>query len=707
MGVCVHPPWKWVGYGSKEAVLDIDLYSYYYKNGAGIDGVLIFPRGSKREDGAMKSKFRLVVVLFLLAGLLGVAAGPADCAVEARRISDLDGGKVMAMAPLNGGLWLGVDNGSHGEVWFSDGTSAGTVHVEDLAEMASPDHWVNFVVLDEVGNSVIFDYQGLYGELGYDVEHYMGISDGTAEGTAIFTSGEDEFFFLTTGKLGNVACFYVSDSASETEDFWRSDGTVAGTYVLKAGIEARGGCELDDVLYFSGSSSLWRTDGTVEGTYTLQPGGGACISNTIVAMGGAVYFKGASAGGETNRLLRSDGTVEGTYGLQPDGETCGNDLFVKNDVLYFCGETSSGTAGLFRSDGTVPGTYLVEEISSAESFEENVLLGDTAVFSVDSSTGDSLWSSDGTSHGTVLLMEGYAGALTVSGDAVYFLANTGTGDLDLWKTDGSPAGTSLVYEIGAPVSTFVSFVCGLEAVNGQLLCWFQDFESDVHLFVSDGSPAGTVAVDTAELNGAGAGLEGIAARYGIYSAWSQNGFINLRCWDFIGLLGRLNGTQVEMVQLHDSLLGVTDDASAWGRSYPVLLGENLCFCGYNGGLWATPTSFRFTRHPSAGWRQVGDPLALSFGYVGDVGPVTCQWHKDGEAIEGATNAEFYIASLIEDDEGWYSCRVTDSTKELHETNPVFVKVWPEGSLPAAGTAGLGALVAACIVAAVGVFRKKT
>jgi hypothetical protein len=122
---------------------------------------------------------------------------------------------------------------------------------------------------------------------------------------------------------------------------------------------------------------------------------------------------------------------------------------------------------------------------------------------------------------------------------------------------------------------------------------------------------------------------------------------------------------------------------------------------YAWGVWEGWTfhieggdGFSFSECPHGGWFNEGDTLALRVAVAGTVGSVTYQWRKDGADLPGETWSSYGIDSLGLDDTGWYSCRVTDGGKSVRETDPVHVQVFPMGSLPAMGVAGLCLLAAA-------------
>ena len=73
----------------------------------------------------------------------------------------------------------------------------------------------------------------------------------------------------------------------------------------------------------------------------------------------------------------------------------------------------------------------------------------------DGINGQELWTSDGTSAGTTLVKDinpgiaksSYRGALTNVGGTLFFSATDGTNGYELWKTDGTSTGTHIVKDI--------------------------------------------------------------------------------------------------------------------------------------------------------------------------------------------------------------------------------------------------------------------
>ena len=118
-------------------------------------------------------------------------------------------------------------------------------------------------------------------------------------------------------------------------------------------------------------------------------------------------------------------------------------------------------------------------------------------------TGNELWKSDGTSAGTVLVKDinpdpNSSGSnptdLVAVGNEVFFSATDGTDGTELWKTDGTAAGTVMVRDI-VPGSGS-SNPGNLTDVNGTLFFSATDAAGNASLWKSDGTAAGTVELAT-------------------------------------------------------------------------------------------------------------------------------------------------------------------------------------------------------------------
>ena len=114
-------------------------------------------------------------------------------------------------------------------------------------------------------------------------------------------------------------------------------------------------------------------------------------------------------------------------------------------------------------------------------------------------SGRELWKSDGTEAGTVLVKDVFPGAnysdvsnLTSVGGTLYFTANDGVVGTELWKSNGTEAGTVLVKDIRA--GAVGSGLGALTNVGGTLFFNARDGVTGAELWKSDGTEAGTVLV---------------------------------------------------------------------------------------------------------------------------------------------------------------------------------------------------------------------
>jgi len=166
--------------------------------------------------------------------------------------------------------------------------------------------------------------------------------------------------------------------------------------------------------------------------------------------------------------------------------------------------------------GTTNGTGLVKDIdpNTAAFFADSNPLGLTDVngtlfFAADDGThGFELWKSDGTSAGTTLVKDIYPGpgpfdqvsgpgdsmdqlSLTNVSGTLFFFADDGVHGFELWKSDGTAGGTVIVKDINpGSASSDLQVQGSMLAVNGILYFGANDGTGDA-LWRSDGTQAGT------------------------------------------------------------------------------------------------------------------------------------------------------------------------------------------------------------------------
>jgi ELWxxDGT repeat protein len=425
---------------------------------------------------------------------------------------------------VNGTLFFSATDGVNGvELWKSDGTTVGTVIVKNInpgSASSSPGN------LTDVNGTLFFSAtDGVNG-----VELWK--SDGTAGGTLLVKDINQGSVNSNPGSLTNVngILFLSATDATHGQELWKSDGTSAGTTLIKdidLGSASSSPSFLTNVngtLFLAADDGIhgaepWKSDGTAAGTVLVKDinstsTSGSGHASDFTSVGGTTYF--VADDGIGNGLWKTDGTTAGTtlvkeFGVAGDYLVYPSYLTNLHGTLFF---TASGS--LWKSDGTAAGTSpLVSGVSSADPLTN---VNGTLFFTAnDGAHGDELWKSDGTVAGTTLVKDIYPGewlqkygnpytgyyfryifnssnpsSLTNVNGTLFFTAYEGTDGRELWKSDGTAAGTVLVKDIYP--TTVGSSASYLTNVNGTLFFEADDGTHGYELWKSDGTVSGTTLV---------------------------------------------------------------------------------------------------------------------------------------------------------------------------------------------------------------------
>jgi len=272
---------------------------------------------------------------------------------------------------------------------------------------------------------------------------------------------------------------------------------------------------------------LWKSDGTTDGTVMVKdinPGlgdslfPGASEARLMVNINGTLYFA-ANDGANGIELWKSDGTDTGTVMVKDinptgDGIPDWSQLLNVNGTLYLIATDGANGYELWKSDGSGGGTQMVADInpgggsgiiemSGSGYGTQFAALGSTLVFSADDGGGDlDLWAADISGAQKLGDFSGQPNYLSPMNGDVFFVAD-GTWDIDgdgvpdnvgaeLWKTDGTSAGTVLVIDIFPGSETSNPF--NLTNVNGTLFFAAADANHGTELWKSDGAETGTAMV---------------------------------------------------------------------------------------------------------------------------------------------------------------------------------------------------------------------
>jgi ELWxxDGT repeat protein len=296
--------------------------------------------------------------------------------------------------------------------------------------------------------------------------------------------------------------FAANDGVNGTE-LWKSDGTQAGTVMVKNINAIAGNSSLPrsltavgDTLYFVASDGgnnfeLWKTDGTEAGTVQvvdLRPGTGSSFPDKLTNVNGTLFFT-ASDGVNGNELYRLNpgSTTPQLINIAtgPNPNSFPNNLtVVNNQGLYFTATTGGGGLEIWKIG--VGGTPVrVTTVGSSTPSSANLTaIGSKVYFTAfDSNFNSQLWSVDSANADALVQLTTVNNGASPSNlvnlnGTLYFTANDGVNGTQIWSSDGTQAGTTRRTEV-APTEFNPS---NLIDVNGILYFTANDGDSGNELW---------------------------------------------------------------------------------------------------------------------------------------------------------------------------------------------------------------------------------
>ena len=307
----------------------------------------------------------------------------------------------------------------------------------------------------------------------------------SAQTNRIFSFDLDQFGGPSEPLEMNGKLFFSAWDSLHGRELWCTDGTTAGTFMVKdispglngsiSGYFSYLSHVHNGVLYFRANDGvtgeeLWRSDGTAGGTYLLKEiaAGSAGSSVGEFASSGSYLYFTANTG---TQLWRSDGTTSGTQSIgsfQIVRNLCG-----VNGQLVFSADNSNSGEELWKHNPVTGNTTLLMDLNGVfgASLPCNFRsTGSLAFFMANTAAGWELWKSDATSGGTAMVkdinpggangtMSAYSDVFTATiGDTLFFRADDGTGGgFQLWRSDGSGSGTMKISNVSGGLDAYNPF----------------------------------------------------------------------------------------------------------------------------------------------------------------------------------------------------------------------------------------------------------
>ncbi|MES2850929.1 MAG: T9SS type A sorting domain-containing protein [Bacteroidota bacterium] len=444
---------------------------------------------------------------------------------------------------LNGNfIFHGWMPGTGSELYITNGTAGGTTLLKDITLGTAGSDPADFVL----HNGFIY-FTAVTAAEGRELWR----TNGTAAGTTLVkdintgTAGSNEENNYNLVSTGTYLLFAASGSATQGVELWRSDGTDAGTTMLKDIYTGSDSSKPHNFIVYNNmvlflaknaanGEELWKTDGSGANTTIVKdinvgpascstielfPGFGFPVAFNSHSFNNKVYFT-ATDGSSGGQVWATDGTTGNTTLLKDIIPGIGIASVLLFDAVDAAGKfifpVGDGTSSsLWQSDGTTAGTTLFKSFSFVSAGQlpfialnytfqngnlSQALFQGNKFFFVGGSDaeGKELWVSDGTIANTTIVKDvnpGTADGIDFAGNifflytstAFFFAATVGTAGNELWRTDGTAANTEMVEDINN-VSLDANPMLGIVNNNKVIFSATDgDDDNNTDLFVVDGN----------------------------------------------------------------------------------------------------------------------------------------------------------------------------------------------------------------------------
>ena len=472
---------------------------------------------------------------------LWTSDGTSNGTMLIKQINQNFGSYLYSLTALDGLVYFSADDGTGTgrSLWVSDGTYDGTNPVNNLTNIRLNDDAFNnaYNKLAIKDNKLFFSgYSPFDNNDGSELCSYDPLNGANSvEVVKDFNPGFYSYNLYNFTVVNNDLFFTVFNSPDQT--LWKSDGTTDGTVQVKdinpGGLNVyyyRDFKNADGTLLFSFSNDengieLWKSDGTEDGTvmikdifpgiYSSDDGTGA----NITYIGNNISLCKATDGKTGLELWGTDLTESGTLLVKDINQSATASSFpsqlipgADSSKLFFSAVNPKYGFEMHVTDGTSDNTDLLKDIypGSGNSSPSYIASTNSATYffanipdSNATGTSDARFlfrlfktNNKGTNASIVSTpdldnLTAYVEYVTTAGDLYYMtLYNYITGNQELWRSDGTTAGT---YAVKTDIDGF--YYTNATAVNNSLYFINYDFNTGYfQLWETDGTVAGTHVV---------------------------------------------------------------------------------------------------------------------------------------------------------------------------------------------------------------------
>jgi ELWxxDGT repeat protein len=266
-------------------------------------------------------------------------------------------------------------------------------------------------------------------------------------------------------------------------------------------------------VYFFDKDSLWTSNGTSGGTIFLKDLGQKGVefrdhATPYIGFELNSTFLFVTRGTTQFSLWRSNGTAGGTVSVATYDYI--KPLGVLNNEFYY-GALTGTTSRLYKIGNTgtpvllktVNLQYSQLSSNSQRDFDDHEVIGNTLYFRALGSSTSELWKTNGTAAGTVKVKDipgvSFSPNFTNVNGTLYFASNGFI--TSLWKSDGTSNGTTIV-ETFPPTFGFSTIIFSFAAYKGKLVFIQNGLNMDKALmYVSDGTESGTKVIKELHFGG--------------------------------------------------------------------------------------------------------------------------------------------------------------------------------------------------------------